>query len=91
MNPSTETEQVIVNREKVKDEVRHGQVETEGEPAFVNVSQKVTLMPQEFQPVQVQIGITIPCEATPTAIDKAIDWASQKVDQKLQDEIERAV
>lgn len=91
VTPSTLSERVSVNRETIKDKQTHGSVETEEEPALISVSQKVTLMPQEYQPVQVQIGVTIPCEANPDSIDKAIEWASEKVDQKLQEEIERAL
>ena len=60
------------------------------EPAYVSVGQKVTICPAPYEPVQCSITITIPCEATPTAIEKAKEWASAKVDQYLQEELTKA-
>tara|TARA_R110000772_G_scaffold227263_1_gene337985 strand:+ start:421 stop:744 length:324 start_codon:yes stop_codon:yes gene_type:complete len=81
-----------VNKQLQKDETQPANrpVTTDGEPAFVSLGQKVTIMPEQFQPIQVSINITIPCEPTPEAIDKAKDWLSEKVDEYLKEEITRS-
>ena len=60
------------------------------EPAYVSVGQKVTIQPVQYEPIQCSIQITIPCEATPAAIEKAKEWASKKVDEYLQEELTKA-
>lgn len=68
----------------------HQPAQFTSEPAYVSVGQKVTIQPVQYEPIQCSIQITIPCEATPEAIDKAAAWASKKVDALLKEELTKA-
>ena len=66
-----------------REEIDLGEITLEEEPASITIGRKETLMPAQYEPVQVSVMLTLPCKPTPEAIDKAAAWGSRKVDQLI--------
>ena len=83
--------EITTGSDKDKPETISVPVDTiDGEPAFVSVGQRVTINLGNYESVQLNVQVTIPCKATPEAIDTAKDWAAGKVDVYLKEEIAKS-
>ena len=58
-------------------------------PAHVSVMGKITRNLGDFNSAQVSVGITLPCVATPEAIEKTYQTCTAWVEKKIEQELEK--
>ena len=63
---------------------------TDDNPAYVNVSGKVTRNTGNFNSVSITVGITLPCDPNAKNLENAYVYASDLVEEYINEQLENA-